>query len=74
MTADRPFLGISLMLGFCAVAPLGDAVAKLLGETIPLIQLLIVRFASQAALLLPVIWATGRSMAMTPRLLRLTGW
>ena len=72
MNPDRPLLGISLMIGFCAIAPLGDAIAKLLGETIPLVQLLIVRFAAQALLLLPIIWATGRSMAMTPRVLRLT--
>ena len=72
MTADRPALGISLMIGFCAIAPIGDAIAKLLGETIPLVQLLIVRFAAQAILLLPIIWVTGRSLAMTSRVLRLT--
>jgi drug/metabolite transporter (DMT)-like permease len=71
MNADRPLLGIALMLGFCAVAPLGDAIAKLLGETIPLMQLIFVRFAAQAILLLPIIWATGRSLAMSPRVFRL---
>lgn len=72
MTADRPVLGITLMVGFCAVAPLGDAVAKLLGEAVPLLQLLIVRFAAQALLLLPIIRATGRSLAMSGRVLKLT--
>lgn len=72
MIADRPALGILLMLGFCAVAPLGDAVAKLLGETVPLGQLLVVRFAAQAVFLLPIIWLTGRTLAMPMRLLRLT--
>lgn len=72
MTADRPFFGIALMICFCAVAPLGDAIAKLLGPSTPLVQLLIVRFAAQAVLLFPVIWATGRSMAMSARVLRLT--
>lgn len=72
MTADRPMLGISLMIGFCAIAPFGDAMAKLLGPSIPLAQLLIVRFSTQALLLLPIIWATGGSLAMTPRVLRLT--
>lgn len=72
MVADRPLVGISLMIGFCAVAPLGDAVAKLLGETIPLMQLLAVRFLAQAVLLLPILWATGRSLAMPPRVFRLT--
>lgn len=60
------------MIGFCAIAPLGDAIAKLLGQTVPLMQLLLVRFAAQAVLLLPIIWMTGRSLAMTPRVLRLT--
>lgn len=72
MLADRPVAGIALMIGFCAVAPLGDSIAKLLGETIPLGQLLVVRFAAQALLLLPVVWLTGRSLAMSPRVLRLT--
>lgn len=72
MQADRPVTGIALMVGFCAVAPLGDAIAKLLGETVPLGQLLVVRFFAQAVLLLPIIWLTGRSFAMSPRVLRLT--
>jgi len=72
MQVDRPALGISLMIGFCVVAPLGDAVAKLLGETVPLGQLLVVRFAAQALLLLPIVWLTGRTLAMSQRVLRLT--
>lgn len=71
MIADRPAFGVLLMIGFCAVAPLGDAVAKLLGETIPLGQLIAVRFAAQALLLLPIIWLTGRSLSMSPRILRI---
>src|SRR5690606_20513378 len=57
---------------FCAIAPLSDAMAKLIGETIPLMQLLAVRFFAQATILLPIIWATGKSLAMTPRVFRLT--
>ena len=72
MIADRPALGILLMIGFCILAPSGDAVAKLLGETIPLWQLLFARFATQVLLLLPVIWWRKDSLRMTPRLLRLT--
>ncbi len=72
MTADRPLLGISLMLGFCAIVPLSDAIAKLLGDTIPLGQLILARFCTQWILLLPVIVATGRSLRTTPRVLRLT--
>ena len=60
------------MLGFCALAPLGDAVAKLLGETIPLGQMLLVRFGVQAVVLVPfVLWA-GRAWRMSPRILGLT--
>ena len=72
MAQDRPFLGILLMLGFCVVAPMGDAVAKLLGQLIPLGQLLFVRFAVQAAILIPVVWASHRAWRMSGRVLRLT--
>ncbi|MFS4580470.1 DMT family transporter [Phaeobacter sp. C3_T13_0] len=72
MTHDRPSLGILLMFGFCVVAPLGDAVAKLLGAHIPLGQLLFVRFAAQVLLLVPLIWATGRMWQMRGRVLWLT--
>lgn len=71
-TLDRPLLGILLMLGFCALAPLGDAIAKLLGETIPLVQLLIVRFAAQVVLLAPIIWWTRANLNMSRRVFRLT--
>jgi len=72
MSYDRPVLGISLMLGFCLVAPMGDAVAKLLGESVPLGQLLFVRFAVQAAVLIPIIALTGRMWRMRGRVLALT--
>lgn len=65
-------LGIVLMLGFCALAPLGDSIAKILGETIPLAQLLWARFAVQAVILLPLVWWMRLSLRMTPRVLRLT--
>lgn len=72
MAQDRPVLGIALMLGFCVVAPMGDAVAKILGERVPLGELLFVRFAVQAAVLIPLVWATGRIWKMRGRVLRLT--
>tara|TARA_R110002126_G_scaffold291800_1_gene459020 strand:+ start:101101 stop:102009 length:909 start_codon:yes stop_codon:yes gene_type:complete len=72
MTVDRPVLGIALMLGFCALAPLGDSIAKLLGGTIPLGQLLIIRFGAQFLLLLPIIWLTKGTLRMSGRVLRLT--
>ncbi len=71
-TADRPSLGILLMLGFCVLAPMGDALAKLLGETIPLGQLLLTRFGVQALLLIPLVLFTARNFAMSARVLKLT--
>ncbi len=72
MTQDRPLLGIVLMLGFCVVAPMGDAVAKILGGLIPLGMLLTVRFAVQAIILFPLVRGTGRTWKMQGRVLRLT--
>jgi drug/metabolite transporter (DMT)-like permease len=69
---DRPLLGVVLMLGFCLLAPMGDAIAKTLGGHIPLGQLLLVRFGVQAAVLLPLVVATGRSIVLSPRVLWLT--
>jgi drug/metabolite transporter (DMT)-like permease len=60
------------MLGFIVVAPMGDAVAKLLGQSIPLGQLLLVRFAVQAILLIPLVIATRRMWKMRGRVLALT--
>lgn len=71
MTGDRPLLGILLMLGFCILAPLGDGTAKVLGARIPLAELLAVRFAVQAAILLPLVWAAGTTLALPARALRL---
>lgn len=69
---DRPSLGILLMIGFCAAAPLGDAIAKVLGDTVPLLQVLLVRFGAQAVLLLPLIWWAGHSLRTTRRVMGLT--
>ncbi|WP_136659240.1 DMT family transporter [Nitratireductor sp. XY-223] len=72
MISDRPLLGILLMIGFCILAPLGDSIAKLLSDTVPLGVLLIVRFALQALLLVPIVYLTGKSLRMTARVFRLT--
>jgi len=60
MAQDRPVLGILLMLGFCILAPMGDALAKIASQTVPLGQLLWARFAIQALVLIPLVWLTGR--------------
>ena len=68
---DRPLFAISLMLGFCLLAPLGDAIAKLLGQTIPILQLVLIRFAGQM-LLVPFALPGSRAILASPRLLRAT--
>ena len=71
MAQDRPLLGILLMLGFCIVAPMGDALAKMLSQSISMGQLVWVRFAVQAAVLIPLVWVTGRVWRMSGRVLQL---
>lgn len=62
MPQDRPLLGVLLMLGFCALAPFADSLAKLLGGRLPVIDLAVLRFAAQALLILPIMAATGRNL------------
>ncbi len=71
MSQDRPLLGIILMLGFCVLAPMGDAFAKIIGKTVPLGVLLLARFAMQAILLLPLIIAGKRVWRLSRRNVRL---
>lgn len=54
MTQDRPLIGIGFMLAFCLLAPLGDALAKLLGQYITVLEILWIRFAVQAVILIPL--------------------
>ena len=68
-TLDRPLLGIALMLGFCILIPLGDAIAKLLAERVPVGQIVFIRFAAQALILVPVSLALGQSLKLPRRLL-----
>ncbi|GGA24624.1 DMT family transporter [Neptunicoccus cionae] len=68
MTQDRPLLGIAFMTGFCILAPLGDSIAKILGDSIPLVQLLLVRFVAQVVLLWPIIWFARLPVRMPRRL------
>lgn len=72
MSQDRPVLGILLMLGFCVFAPMGDALAKLIGQSVPLGQMILIRFAVQAVVLIPLVLATRRIWRMSGRVLRLT--
>lgn len=67
MTQDRPLLGIALMLGFCMVIPLGDAIAKLLTNRVPVAQIVFIRFAAQAAILLPLALALRLPLSLSRR-------
>lgn len=60
------------MLGFRVVAPMGDALAKILSDKVALGQLLLIRFGVQALVLIPIIVATGRVWRMSNRVLTLT--
>lgn len=70
--ADRPFLGILLMLGFCILAPLGDGIAKLLSDFISIGVLVFARFAIQVLLLLPLVVLWRRPLPRGARIVRLT--
>lgn len=72
MSGDRPFLGILLMVGFCVLAPLGDSMAKILGNTIPVGQIVAIRFLAQTVILVPIVWATGKSLWLPRRVFLLT--
>ena len=61
-----------LMLGFCALAPVGDALAKILGARMGLGQLVLARFALQAAVLAPLAFVLGDGLRMSARAWRLT--
>lgn len=71
-TADRPLLGIVLMLGFCVVIPFSDALAKLLGAEFPLLQLVFVRFATQTVLFVPIALWMGATLFPSRRVVALT--
>lgn len=67
--ADRVILGVLLMLGFTATAPLLDVAAKLAAATIPIGQVTMVRFLGQAVLMAPVCLLMGLSLNLPrPRL------
>ncbi|MBK5927820.1 DMT family transporter [Rhodobaculum claviforme] len=66
MTADRPLLGVVLMLAFCIVIPMSDGFAKMVTDSVPVLQIVAMRFVLGSILILPIIWATGRSLRLPP--------
>lgn len=77
-SGDNPLLGIVLMIGFCMVIPFGDALIKLLGQSVSLITVLIARFTLQALLLLPIVWwqkhGLAEAFSHSPKVWRLLAW
>ncbi|MBT0957309.1 DMT family transporter [Alphaproteobacteria bacterium KMM 3653] len=72
--ADKPMLGIALVLCFCLLAPLADALAKILSGALPVVQLALIRFAAQVALLLPLVLASGAALRVSRRALIRLCW
>lgn len=56
---DRTLTGIFLMVGFCILAPIMDAMAKLTPHEIPISEILAARYGIQAAILLPIALVLG---------------
>lgn len=52
---DKPSIGIALLVGFCVTVPFGDALIKLIGETMPLIMVLFARFIGQVIFVFPIL-------------------
>lgn len=72
MKQDRIYLGITLILAFCTMAPLLDVCSKLAAEAgIPTGMITFARFAVQGALMLPVVLAMGLPMRLGGRVLGL---
>ena len=64
MTKDNSRLGILMMIGFCALAPASDALVKVLGEAVPLLQVLIARFIAQLLLIRSNLWVSRHKIWM----------
>ena len=64
---DRPFLGVMLMLAFCAMIPLSDALGKILGATLPIMLIVFVRVLVQMGLLGPMARLRGERLILPRR-------
>lgn len=70
--SDRILPGVALMIAFCVAAPLIDVSSKLAAREVPVGVVTLGRFVVQAALMLPVVLVTGRSLRLSRPALRLT--
>jgi len=68
MTADRPLLGVLLMLGFCLVAPLIDVAAKLAAAFVSVGMITLARYVVQGALMAAMLPPMGLDLRLPRRL------
>ena len=71
MRNDRLLLGILFMVGFCIIAPVMDAMAKLTPHDVPVSEILAARFGFQVITLLPLALVLG--MAHRPDFREMAG-
>lgn len=74
---DQPLIGIALMIGFCMLIPFGDALIKMLGQSVSLMTVLLARFTLQALLLWPLVLSRKEGSAslrnLSSRTIKLLG-
>ena len=56
MPKDNTRLGLLMMIGFCILAPASDAFAKILGDGVPVLQVVVARFMVQLLLIRRSLW------------------
>ena len=64
MPKDNTRLGLLMMIGFCMLAPASDAFAKILGDGVPVLQIVIARFMVQLLLIRRNLWTRRRDTWM----------
>lgn len=64
MNTDRILLGVALMIGFCATAPLIDVASKLATAALPVGEVTTARFIVQSALMAPVCLVMGLGLRL----------
>ncbi|WP_461470737.1 DMT family transporter [Pararhodobacter sp.] len=78
---DRIPLGVAMMIGFCAIAPLIDVAAKMAVQEVSVTQVTFFRLVVQSVLMAPIVlarrqgaWVSGRALSLlTLRALMLIG-
>ncbi|MEK9611142.1 MAG: DMT family transporter [Alphaproteobacteria bacterium] len=71
MISDRPLIGLLFVFVFCLLAPLGDALVKVVGVGAPLMMLMLSRFVFQAVSLVPLVLVLRRGFPTGRRVLGL---